>query len=229
MSQYLWCEDSGSGFQFWRAICKSLYPEIVVESKGNNSRLRKAAEKIHDDGNQYFILMDAAVDNPDVLRENNKLLHDTADKNNVHIIQIHSFELALLSFRQLEQWVFAETDELRDKRQGLLRAAALFVKLITDGGTGEELSELKVAISDSAEYNSEQLAGKLLYEITRNTGFETDKGNLGKCFYISCCDWTDRAEDDSCGLDHNRISAETKARMIVEQSILEGALERVGL
>ena len=229
MSQYLWCEDSGSGYRFWCALCESLHPEITVESKGNNSRLRKAAEKIQDDGNQYFILMDTSADNPDVLRENRKLQQDTAGKNNVHIIQIHSFEFALLSFRQLEQWVFAETDELRDKRQGLIRAVALFVKFVTDGGTGEELSELKALIPDSSEHNTEQLAGKLLFELTRNTGFETDKGNLGKCFIVSCCDWTERAADDSCGLDHNRISAETKARMIVDHSILKDAFERVGL
>ena len=99
MSKYLWCEDRGSGYQFWCNICGYLYPDITVESKINNSRLRIAVDQIRDDGNEYYILIDAAADNPDVLRENQAMRKNAAGKANVHLILIHSFEFVLLSFR----------------------------------------------------------------------------------------------------------------------------------
>ena len=34
----------------------------------------------------------------------------------------------------------------------------------------------------------------MLFAIARNTGFETDKGTLGVCFTVDCCDWSERQE-----------------------------------
>lgn len=62
---------------------RELFPAVKVESKGNNTGLRKAVEKIDFKEDQYYILMDTAVDNPDVLRENRKLDAIIAGKNNV--------------------------------------------------------------------------------------------------------------------------------------------------
>ena len=228
MSKYLWCEDSGSGYQFWNALCKSLFPDITVESKRNNSRLRIAVEKIQADENDYYILMDAAADNPDVIREYKRLQNNVSGKPNVHIISIHSFEFVLLSFRFLAQWVFAEQDDLLKKRHALLRASALLVMIVSNGGTANELSELKEIILHVQDINTEQIAAKLLYEITRNTGFETDKGSLGPCFFVDCCDWHGRQPNDLCGLEHNKISAHAKAENLVEYSVLKRALEGVG-
>ena len=83
-----------------------------------------------------------------------------------------------------------------------------------------------------AEYeskNSEQIAAKLLFEITRNTGFETDKSQVGDCFINSCCEWTERQSNDLCGLDSHRISAGEKAKLLVVRSALKAAFEGVGL
>lgn len=44
---------------------KLVNDDIKVESKGNNSNLRKAVSKIND--NTYYILIDNVVDNPDVM------------------------------------------------------------------------------------------------------------------------------------------------------------------
>lgn len=33
MSKYLWCEDSGSGYLFWRTLCGYLYPDVMVETR----------------------------------------------------------------------------------------------------------------------------------------------------------------------------------------------------
>lgn len=130
MSIYAWCEDSGSGLTFWKEIFGTMYPDITVETKSNNSRLRLAAEAIESDGNEYYILMDSFIDNQDVLREIDKMKNCIKKKENVHIIDIHSFEFVLLSFKPLIQWVFAEHDELKNKRKDLIRIPAL--KLIKE-------------------------------------------------------------------------------------------------
>lgn len=228
MSIYAWCEDSGSGFEFWQLVFRTWHPEVAVETKMDNSRLRKAAGKITDDGNEYYILMDSFVDNADVLREIDGLKRCVSGKNNVHIVDVHSFEFALLSFEPLIQWVFAEQDELKDKRNELIRAREIFIEQMihsTDAGKTQEF----VSLFPYAEsHNNEQTAAALLYEITRNTGFETDKGKLGACFAVSCCE-EERQSDDLCGLDRDRLTADEKSRELVSRSILEDAFRKAGL
>lgn len=46
---------------------KLVNDDIKVESKGNNSNLRKAVSKINEDYNTYYILIDNVVANPDVM------------------------------------------------------------------------------------------------------------------------------------------------------------------
>lgn len=191
--------------------------------------MRKAVDKISADDNESFILLDMAVDNPDVLREARKLKSIIQDKNNVYIISIHSFEFVLLSFNKLEQWVFAEVDELKEKRQDIIEAKNIFVDIILYGGDYSKLSKLKDGLAYSQNYNTEKLAAKLLYDITRNTGFETDKGSLGECFTVNCCEWSNRQDDDICGLDEMRLTAYDKARTIVEESVLQDAFLTGGI
>ena len=144
-------------------------------------------------------------------------------------IKVHSFEFALLSFDLLEQWVFAEEDEMREKRKNLLQARAVFLKQNSSGADATGLQAFKEAFADYESKNSEQIAAKLLYGITRNTGFETDKSQVGDCFINTCCEWAGRQSDDLCGLDSHRISAGEKVRQLVDRSVLKAAFEEVGL
>ena len=132
MNTYVWCEDSKSGFEFWKVVFKILYKDYTVESKKNNSELCKAVSKIVDDENKYYILMDNAIDNPDVLRETQRLHIALKDKRNVALIKIHSFEFVLLSFRLLEDWVFANEDVLKEKRAKLIEQK---IYLLTSSAT----------------------------------------------------------------------------------------------
>lgn len=224
MKQYVWCEDRGAGYTFWTKLFAVWNPAMIVQSKGNNTGLRKAASQIENDGNEYYILIDHAVDNPDVLREVKKLNLSVRGKENVTIIRIHSFELVLLSFRKLEDWIFASVDELKEKRRYLLNAGKILVQVMLCGGNSEQLSRLKSELGFADRLNSEQISAKLLFEITRNTGFETDKGHLGECFLNSCCDWNERQSDDICGLDANRLSSKEKVSQLIEDSMLKEVL-----
>ena len=230
MNTFVWCEDTGSGFVFWKKMFGTLYRDFIVESKRNNSELCKAVSSLeNNNGDKYYVMMDNAVDNPDVLREMRRLYHLVKDKSNVSIIRVHSFEFVLLSFSMLEDWVFAEEDILKEQRKKLLGFKKAFVRIICDGGDIQTLSVIKDALDNSYNKNAEQIAAKLLYEITRNTGFETTKGKLGTCFVIDCCDWGDRQSDDICGLDQKRLTGDEKIKMIFENSVLKESFAEAGL
>lgn len=229
MSTYVWCEDSGSGYAFWNTVFKIMYPEFIVETKNSNTRLNKAIRQISDDNNLYYVIVDTVLDNQDVLRELERLKRSIIGKNNIKVIKIHSFEFSLLSFEFLEKWVFAENDDLKEQRKDKIEAREKLVKLISDGGTADELSLFKSMYQYQSKMNTEKIAAKLLTEITRNTGFETNKKQVGFCFVNSCCEWDDRQENDLCGLDDKRLSVSEKIEQMVNHSILQAAFQEVGL
>ena len=229
MSRFVLCEDSRAGYVFWKTLFRTLYPDIILDSKRNNSELRKSVENLDSISDQYFIIMDLALDNPDVLREYKRLTKIISAKDNIKLIKLHSFEFALLSFENLENWVFAEEDELRDKRKDLLEARNLFIKIVNEGGSNDDLKKLQTLLDVKGLKNNEKTASKILFELTRNTGFETDKSKIGPCFITDCCNWNDRQDDDICGLDLSRPDLKDKMEKIVKQSALYSAFMEVDL
>lgn len=230
MSKYIWCEDFGAGFKFWQELFAILDAEIIVQSKKNNTELRKSVEQISlKDKNRYYIFMDMAVDNTDVLRETDRIRKLAKSRDNVYIANIHSFEHALLSFKLLENWLFAKEDELKIKRENLLIAREIFLKMVSEGINKEEYIRIYELTGYNIKKNSEQLAAALLRDITKNTGFETTKSKLGECFIKDCCTWAQRQDDDKCGLNESRLDSVTKRKLIVQSSVLWEAFKEVGL
>jgi len=229
MSKYVWCEDTGAGYEFWCKIFEVLDREIIVQSKKNNSELRKAVEQIHEDDNIYYIFMDMPMDNTDVLREAQRVNKIVATMDNVHTVRIHSFEFALLSFELLGEWVFAKEDSLKDKRENYLLAREIFLKMASEGIDNGERDKFWKLTKYDTNKNTEQLAASLIRDITRNTGFETNKSELGKCFVNDCCTWAEREPDDICGLDINRLGYVIKRKTLVEKSSLKKSFSKVGL
>ena len=74
------------------------------------------------------------------------------------------------------------------------------------------------------DHNVEQLSAKLLFDLTRNTGFEVSKGSIGECWINSCCDWQDRQNDDICGLDNSRLSVRDKMKQIFNHTSIHKEL-----
>lgn len=79
------------------------------------------------------------------------------------------------------------------------------------------------------EHNIEQLSAKILFDLTRNTGFEVSKGKIGECWISSCCEWEERQEDDICGLDSVRLTLYEKMKRICQGTSLEAELQAAGL
>ena len=82
---------------------------------------------------------------------------------------------------------------------------------------------------NSCKRELEQLSAKLLFDLTRNTGFEVSKGVLGECWIKSCCEWDQRQEDDICGLDNSKLSVLEKMKRIYAGSSLKTQFPKVGL
>lgn len=70
---------------------------------------------------------------------------------------------------------------------------------------------------------------KLLFDLTRNTGFEVPKGKIGDCWILSCCEWIARHEDDICGLDERRLTIGDKMRRIYNGTSLKEKFAKIGL
>ena len=85
MKTFLWIEDQKdkAGYIFWKNMMEQLYPEVVVESKTNNSELVKAVQKLSDQENKYIIVFDNSFDNLQAIMEQRRLREYAAQKSNV--------------------------------------------------------------------------------------------------------------------------------------------------
>ena len=78
-------------------------------------------------------------------------------------------------------------------------------------------------------HNIEQLSAKLLFDLTRNTGFLVSKSDLGECWQQNCCEWTERQENDICGLDNTKLTVSNKMKRIYLGTSLRREFPNVGL
>lgn len=232
LKTFLWIEDrkGKASYIFWDHFLKELCPDVEVIGKRNNSELVKAVKNLNDTNNKYVIVFDNSFDNLQVAMEL-KLLKQYADqKENVVLMDIICFEYILLEFKNLIDWIYASDDEYLKKRKGAIAAREKLINSI-DNGTMDykDIKEIIAYEKNVDEHNIEQLAAKLLFDLTRNTGFEVSKGSIGDCWIKSCCEWIDREEDDICGLDSNRLSIFHKMKSIYEGSCLREQFRAAGL
>lgn len=78
--RYLWTEDTGAGFHFWKLVNQLFFDnELVVESKGSNQGLLDAVLDIDiKDDDSYYVAFDYVVDNQDI-RNKYRILKSIAD------------------------------------------------------------------------------------------------------------------------------------------------------
>lgn len=117
-------------------------------------------------------------------------------------------------------WIYAEQDEFRMKRVVEINAREAVLAAIEKDMDYKSLAELKSFSADINDYNIEQLTSKLLFKLTRNTGFEVTKGILGECWRKDCCEYSLSKPNDLCGLDTKRLTLMEKMKTIYKYSIL---------
>lgn len=229
---FLWIEDrkGKAGYTFWENLMKQLRPDVIVESKKNNSELVKAVKTLQDEENKYIIVFDNSFDNLQVVMEQKRLKKYVNEKKNVFLLDIICFEYILLEFQELIEWIYAPEDEFLQKRARAVEARHKLVEFLQeDNFDYKGIREIVDYDKHIEEHNIEQLSAKLLFDLTRNTGFEVSKGVLGECWIKSCCEWKERQEDDICGLDYNRLSVFEKMKRIYDGSSLRLQFPKVGL
>ena len=232
MKTYLWIEDrkNKSGYIFWQTLLGQLCPEIVLESKTNNSELLKAVKELEDSENRYIVVFDNSFDNLQVAMEQKMLRKYAGDKENVILMDIICFEYILLEFKELIEWIYAPDDEFLVKRKKAITAREKLVKTIQGGEINyKDIREIIEYNENVDNYNVEQLSAGILFDLTRNTGFEVSKGSVGECWIKSCCEWEERMPDDICGLDVSRLPVKEKMKRICKGTSLLKQFQNMGL
>ena len=229
---FLWIEDKKgkASYMFWDCLLRQLSPGIEVESKKNNSELVKAVKSLDDTDNRYVIVFDNSFDNLQVAMEQKLLKQYVDKKENVVLKDIICFEYILLEFEYFIEWIYAPDDELLKKRASVVVAREKLLSSIETGNMNyKDIKEIVEYDASITEHNIEQFAAKLLFDLTRNTGFEVSKGNIGDCWIKSCCEWDGRMDDDICGLDVKRLSVYDKMKSIFEGTCLNAQFQLAGL
>lgn len=146
------------------------------------------------------------------------------------MLNLICFEYTLLEFDKLIDWIYAPEDEFKEKRAIAMMAREKLIQSIRFGDMNyKAIREIIDYDNRLDRYNIEQLSAKLLLDLTRNTGFEVSKKNLGVCWSIDCCEWKERQVDDICGLDLTKLTLEDKMKYICIGTSLYSELKKIGL
>lgn len=229
---YLWIEDSKgkAGYRFWETLLGQICPDVIVESKKNNSELVKAVRSLSDTEHRYVIVYDNSFDNLQVYQEQKRLQKYAEEKENVLLMDIICFEYILLEFDYLLDWIYAPDDEFFVKRAKAVQAREKLLEAVgTEGADYKVLQEVIAYDSNLENHNIEQLSARLLFDLTRNTGFEVSKGKIGGCWLVSCCEWEDRQENDICGLADHPLPLSDKMKSIYRGTSLQTEFSKTGL
>lgn len=229
---FLWIEDcvGKAGYTFWTAFMRQLCPQVIVESKRNNSELVKAVQSLEDTENKYMIVCDNSFDNLQVVMERKRLRQLADQKTNIVLMDVICFEYVLLEFQDLIKWIYAPEDEFLKKRANIIKARDKLLSSIESGRQNyKDMKEIIEYDDHIEEHNIEQLSAKILFDLTRNTGFEVSKGSIGECWVKSCCEWEKRMSNDICGLDFDRMTVFEKMKNIYERTSLKEQFSTAGL
>ena len=227
---YLWIEDKKSGFDFWKDLCGILYKDKVkVESKGNAGNLVKSVEKLieKDVENLYYILFDNVADNPVSVQQLIKLKALVRKQSNIKLIEEYiSLETSLLSFLNLVDYLDRQKD-----MSGLnvdIQARQFLLNYIdfdnsADYSSTREILEYCHKYNTKKRYTIESLASSILRNLTKDSGFEVNKGVIGPCWLSSCCaiDMYTNCKD--------KFSSEEKVKNLINNSLLKNVINKVVL
>ena len=184
--RYLWTEDTGSGFHFWKLVNQLFFDnEFIVESKGGNQGLLDAVIGLdikYDD--KYYIAFDYIVDNQDI-RNKYRILKSVASRSEgkIVILDMICFEYLILAFDQLITWTgTGKTDKIKIREAILVAIENHRIDLskIADEKTLQYIAGFK-------RYSTERIIKSLVGELTQNEKWSVKGKHMGECWYKDCC------------------------------------------
>ncbi len=88
----------------------------------------------------------------------------------------------MLEFENLIAWIYELDDEFLTERRKTIMAREKLVYAIQNSEFNYKDIQVIVEYCEHIEnYNVEQLSAKILFDLTRNTGFEVSKEKIGEC------------------------------------------------
>ena len=184
--KYLWTEDTGAGFHFWKLVNQLFFDDaLVVESKGSNQGLLNALSDVDmKENDKYYILFDYVVDNQDI-RNKYRMLKSIADKaeGKIIILDMICFEYLILAFDKLVEWTgTGKRDKIKIREEVLsaIENHRINLSKIDDEKTLQYLAGFK-------RYSTERVMKSLVGEFTQNEKWSVNGALMGECWYKDCC------------------------------------------
>lgn len=184
--KYLWTEDTGAGFHFWKLINQLFFDnELTIESKESNQGILDALSDLEikaDD--KYYIAFDHVVDNQDI-RNKYRMLRTIAEKSEgkIVILDMICFEYLILAFDKLVAWTGTgkiDKIQIREEILAAIENHKINLLKIDDEKTLQYLSGFK-------RYSTERVMKSLLGEFTQNEKWSVRGSLMGECWHKDCC------------------------------------------
>lgn len=223
---YIVCEDSKMGYDLWRAVNKYLLngEAKVVTSFGITNMVSTIKQLSLKNSDKLFCAIDMIQD-----EESFKVLY-WLDENMSDIgceyrtTNYSCVEDVFISFEYLDKWI--TTLSLKDRE--MLNIARTIVKNRNSVSYNNSLLKNSVLRSYYPTVSTdEQMSAKIIYDITRSTGFVVSKSRLGRCWTVQCkCErqYPEYCKAKNCGVFYYNLNdwltSEGKIRVLWNKSIL---------
>lgn len=222
--KYLWTEDTGAGFHFWKLINQLFFDNmLIVESKGSNQGILDALSVLKpEDENIYYVAFDYVVDNQDI-RNKYRLLKSIADQSEgkIIILDLICFEHLILAFDNLVTWTgTGKVDKIKIREEVLsaMENHSINLSKIQDEKTLEYLSGFK-------RYSTERIMKSLVGELTQNEKWSIKGTLMGECWYKDCC-ISEHSDKLRCGKPEIESGSE-KMRTVIRSEEVQRAIGKI--
>ena len=222
--RYLWTEDTGAGFHFWKLVNQLFFDnELAVESKGSNQGLLDAVLDLNiKEDDKYYIAFDYVVDNQDI-RNKYRMLKSITNKSEgkIVILDMICFEYLILAFDKLVTWTGtgkADKIKIREDVLSAIEEHRINLSKIDDEKTLQYLASFK-------RYSTERVMKSLVGEFTQNEKWSVKGPLMGECWYKDCC-VSEHPDSLRCGKPEVEGGSE-KMRMLMQSETVRKVLQVV--
>ena len=222
--RYLWTEDTGAGFHFWKFVNQLFFDEeFVVESKGSNQGLLDAVLDLEIKGDdKYYIVYDYVVDNQDI-RNKYRILKSIEKKSEekIIILDMICFEYLILAFDKLIEWTgTGKTDKIKIREEVLAAVENHGINLSKIDG-----EKTLQYIASFKRYSTERVMKSLVGEFTQNEKWSVKGSLMGECWYKDCC-VSEHLDSLRCGKPEVEDGKE-KMRLLIQSEKVQKVLEKI--
>lgn len=222
--RYLWTEDTGAGFHFWKFVNQLFFDEeFVVESKGSNQGLLDAVLDLEIKGDdKYYIVYDYVVDNQDI-RNKYRILKSIEKKSEekIIILDMICFEYLILAFDKLIEWTgTGKTDKIKIREEVLAAVEDHGINLSKIDG-----EKTLQYIASFKRYSTERVMKSLVGEFTQNEKWSVKGSFMGECWYKDCC-VSEYPDSLRCGKPEVEDGKE-KMRLLIQSEKVQKVLEKI--